>query len=293
MTTRDHEDQQQMMGAELQTLAGNDVQVALDAGRQMAQPVALELGKVHLVHTRSGARTIDLTGDSYRDVPRRKTGLVTLADVDSFGHYLQRHADPDGTEVFADLKQYAITAVLNSHTSGPDASAGWGDHRAVFKLELHPAWVAWNHSDNRLMDQVTFAEHLEQHRTWVIDPPAATLLEIAQTFQARTNVQFKSGVQIKSGQRVLQYTEDTRASAGSNGSIEIPDSFQLGLPVFRGVNERYPVEARLQFRISEGDLRLRYVLVDPDSLVERVFGDVVDQVADDTGFFVMRGQVAR
>ena len=45
---------------------------------------------------------IDLTGDQYRDFPKRKTGTVTVRNVASFERYYAKHADED-SEVFADL----------------------------------------------------------------------------------------------------------------------------------------------------------------------------------------------
>lgn len=256
--------------------AENPVQVALDAGRMMAQPVVLDTGKIHLARTRHGVTTIDLTGDEYRDTPRRATGHPKVYNVPSFLTYFDKHST-DASEVYACPQSHVITAVLNAH-GGDGRSAGWGDHRVSYPLTHTPMWKAWDGNDGRWLDQEQFAEFIEANRAGVVEPDAATLMEIVQTFQANTKVTFKSGIQTQSGQKVLQYAEDTTATAGANGKLTIPATLVLGLPVFVGATARHRVGARLQFRVTGGRLTMRYLLEDKDIVVQGAFDEVVAQI---------------
>lgn len=208
------------------------------------------------------------------DHPARKTGSVTFTDPASLIGYLDKHAEP-WTEVFADDRACTITAVINAHGGQP----GWGDHGATLAVRHTDDWKDWTKNDGQLFDQAAFAEFIEDHLPNFAKPSGADMLELAQTFQATTKVDFASSQRIKSGETQLTYTENTTAGAGTKGQLAIPDTFDLGLQVFEN-GDAYKVSARFRYRIHDGQLRLGYRLTRPRDILRDAFNQVVSDVSE-------------
>jgi uncharacterized protein YfdQ (DUF2303 family) len=216
--------------------------------------------------------------------PRRKHGAVVLHDSESFTAYVGRHVT-DETAFYADVTAQTIVAVINDHAT---TQPGWQDHVARLALKRTPAWDRWVQRDNQLLSQTQFAEHVEDSLPDISDPDGATMLEIAQNFQARTNVRFESSRLLQSGQRQLVYQEETTTAAGEKGAFEVPKEMVLGLAPFE-VGELYKVIARIRFRITDGALRIGYKLDRPDDILREAFADVVKDVQQRTGMNVLYG----
>lgn len=265
-----------------------DTDAIIQAARMGAKPSILELGEYHIVPTANGdVRTFDLTGDKYRDQPRRKTGTVTVADVPSFLAVYGKHASPDA-EVYADRAHAAITGILDAHT-GHGGTPQWQAHRVVLQLQHTDAFTSWAAVNGKLMSQNSFAEFIEDRRADIIEPTAADVLELAQTFQATTKVDFKSSSILKSGQRQLSYVEAIDAKAGQRGDMAVPDHLQLAIPVYEGATVADAVTARLRFRIVDGRLQLAVVLDQLADVVRAAFEGVIADVQAGVKVPVLRG----
>lgn len=272
-----------MAYAELSSTNG-EAQTIVDTATRAAEPHQLEPGKVYAFNTPSGVHKVDLTGPEYRDVPERKTGTTTVRDVGSFTHYYGKHADND-SEIYADAERLTVTAVLDAHTeTGPR----WGGHRLHLDLRESDAWQQWTRSDGTLMSQEKFAEFIEDHLPELIEPDSATMLEIAQSLQATTSVDFQSGHRLQDGQRQLKYVETTQAKAGAKGELTIPEVFTVGLVPFDN-SEGYRLTARLRYRISGSELSIGYKLERPKDVQAAAFADVLEQISGDIGVTVMTG----
>lgn len=268
-----------------------DVQPIIDTAREAAGSESLDLGEFHIVPTREGVKAFDLTGDAYRDKPRRKTGTTTVRDVESFLAFYGKHASADA-EVYADRDASTVTAILDAH--GPyGGEPEWQAHRVVLELRHSEAFNAWRSVSGRPMTQLAFAEFVEDHRADIREPDAATVLEMAQTFQATNKVSFKSSQILQTGQRQLSYVEQIDASAGTNGKLVIPSALQLALPVYEGATVADPVTARLRFRIdTEGRLVLIVILDQLDDVLRAAFEGVVADVGEGVPVPVLRGKPA-
>jgi uncharacterized protein YfdQ (DUF2303 family) len=247
-------------------------EVVRDLAFEATHAQALEPGEVYAWFANGGVHKIDLTGDQYRDNPRRKTGTVFVRNVDSFKIYYGKHQDED-SDVFADLDGATVTAVLDAHTGD---EARWQEHRLVLALQHTLPWKTWLANDRKMLPQQDFAEFLEDNAADIApaeDVTAADLLEVAQTFQAHTQVKFTSGKRLASGQTQLIYAEEVDARAGDRGEIKIPAEFYLAIVPFEDC-DAYRVRARFRYRIHQGDLLLGYFLDDP----QRKARDAVDQI---------------
>lgn len=260
----------------------------INAARMGAEPSILDLGEYHVVPTANGdVKVFDLTGDEYREQPRRKTGTVTVRDVPSFLAVYGKHASPDA-EVFADRAAGTVTAILDAHTAYGGIPQ-WQGHRVVLQLKHTKAFNEWSAVDGKLMGQNAFAEFIEDRRADIIEPTAADVLELAQTFQATTKVDFKSSTILKSGQRQLSYVESIAASAGQRGEMAVPDHLQLAVAVWEGATVADAITARLRFRIVDGRLNLAVVLDHLADVVQAAFEGVIADVQAGIPVPVLRG----
>lgn len=211
--------------------------------------------------------------------PARKSGSYAVTDAPSFVGYLDKHGEAR-TEVWADVDAGTVRAVINAHFQGFDL-AGHQDHTLTLCLTTTDDWRAWTGRDGKLVPQLDFAEFIEDHLPNFVNPSAADMLELAQTFQATTKVDFASSQRVKSGETQLQYQEEQNATAGKKGTLAIPDTFELALQPFEG-SPAYKVQARFRYRIEGSRLTLGYRLTRPKDVRKAAFDDVVAGIAADT-----------
>lgn len=264
-----------------------EAQTIVDTALRSAPPVVLDPGKVHAFNTPAGVKTIDLTGPEHTGIPPRKAGTTTVRDATSFLAYWTKHHDDD-SEVYADADRLTITAVLDAHTAD---GARWSGHRLGLSLRETDAWKQWLARDGKLMDQETFAEFIEDHLPELLQPPAADMLEIAQSFQANTKVDFQSATRLSSGQRKFQYVETGTTKAGQKGELEVPEQFVVGVVPFEG-STGYKLTARLRHRITPSGLQLGYKLERPDEVRKTAFADVLKAIGEQIDTPVMNGTPA-
>ncbi|TYK47177.1 DUF2303 family protein [Actinomadura decatromicini] len=269
---------------------------AIEQARQAAGPAVFDVREpqVAVFHTPTGLEIVDLDDDRYAaraERPRRKQGTTVVRDVDSFALYFRKHAD-ENTETYVDLDEGVITAVLDAHE--PDADLPrWGTHRVKLVLTPTEPWKRWTGRDRKYWPQVEFAEFLEDNLPDIANEPvpAAAMLEIARTFQAKTRVSFSSGVVAESGDIRLKYEETTDTSGGAKGNLDVPRAFAIGVAPFDDC-EPYRIEARLRHRIQGSALHLAYLLDRPEDVIRDAVKTVVTKVEEATGARIMRGAPA-
>jgi len=210
--------------------------------------------------------------------PERITGTVHVSDVPSWLAYWGKHANTS-SEVYARRDMGQVVGVLNaSGTAAPE----WGDHRVVLSLERTPEWLQWRSNDGRLITQQQFAEFIEDHLAEIVEPDAATMLELAQSFEASIGGKFKSATRLASGERRLILEETIDARAGQTAELDIPSRLTLSVRPFKA-GEPAEVTARFRYRIEGGSLKLGYVLDRPDDREDEAFlaltGSIAEEVA--------------
>lgn len=265
----------------------DNVQTIVTTATRAAQGQALDVGKVYAFSTTTGVHQIDLTGEQYKDQPTRKTGTTTVRDAAAFLAYYTKHHDAD-TEVYSDVERLSVTAVLDANTP---TAARWGGHRLTLGLRTTKAWTEWTAADGKLLSQDAFAQFLESHLPDLVNPDAATMLEIAQSIQASTNGQFQSASRLQSGARKFVFTEETTATAGRGSDLEIPEVFKIAVAPFEGA-VRYSVNARLKYRLSRSELTIGYLLEQPEERVATAFGEVVALIAAGIATPILNGTPA-
>jgi len=244
-------------------------------------------GTAHLVIPKD-FRHVDLTNEIEKagTTPRRKTGTVQLGDLSSFNVYVVDQAEPNDVYIYADPDSRTLTAVLNDHAKDED-TAGWRDLRAVYHAQLSREFATWLSKDRKPMEQEEFAVFLEDNIADIVEPSGETLMAVALTLQAKTEVAFNSHRRLDNGQIQLTYSENIEARAGA-GSIEIPREFTLGLRLFKN-GEAYKVRARLKYRLLAQKVKFWYELDRAENAIEDAFQEYINQ-ARENGFTVLIGK---
>lgn len=232
---------------------------------------------------------IDITAavEKAQAVPSRKQGCVQLRDIDSFITYIQDQGADLNTYIYADPDARTLTAVLNDHSRPGDPQAGWRDFRAVYTAELSRELSTWLKLNKEPMEQEAFAVFLEDNIADIVEPSGETMLAIALTMQAKTEVSFSSSRRLDNGQVQLAYTENIDARAGA-GSIEIPREFRIGLRLFKN-GDGYSIKARLKYRLGGGKVKFWYELDRAENAIEDAFTAYVER-ARESDYTVLIGK---
>jgi len=209
--------------------------------------------------------------------PRRPRGTVTVHDPEDFAQLVNRLADSHHSTVWADVDANKVTAVFDDHATAD--TAGWRQHTANLALKPDPDWQRWMQFNDKLDDQEWFADFLENVAHTVIDPDAATMLEIATTFRATVGSAYSGGIKRQSGDVSLTYKQETEARAGASGQLEIPNTFTVRLAPWLGV-DAVDVTARLRYRLRDGNLRIGYSLLRPDRVKQDAFALILNRMRE-------------
>lgn len=271
---------------ELEASPAGDAANIIGIATAAAQSEELRPGVRNIVLPAGGASTI-LDLERFEDHPRRRHGNTEHHTAASLGAHVKDETGVPGTvsRLYADVYTRTIIGVLNGHD---EATAGWGDHRGSLTLRHTAQWERWAAHDGKLLDQVTFAEHIEDRLDDITAPTGAEVLELAKTFQAKTGIEFESAIVLDSGQRQLTYKETIAARAGLTGQITIPKEIEIGLAPFEG-SDPYRVRARLRYRLSGGNLTIGYQIVGLEDLLRAAFDDQLAIVENVTGLEAYRG----
>lgn len=225
--------------------------------------------------------------NDYAERPHRKKGTVAVLDASSFIEYYSLFSD-EHSRIFADETKSQVLAVLDYHGIGENAPR-WGQHRVRLDLRHSEEWKTWTGRDGQShkMSQLDFAEFIEDNAPDIREPNAATMLEMARTLQAKTDIDFSSAIRTSNGQVQLKYNEIVKGTYGS-GNVEIPEEFLIAIPVYVGT-ERAPVRARLRYRITSGKLSIWYDLLRPEEIERKAFVATLSAIKDGLKVVVING----
>src|SRR5690349_5150756 len=176
------------------------------AAERAVEPHEIDPSKVYRVGSPDG-ELLDL--EYVLEHPRRPAGEYRLATVESFTDLVDRFGG-DGLTIWIDPDVRQVEAVFNDNASG---QPGWADFRAVLPLAATTEWRHWTDGDGRMMDQEAFAEHIEEGVKELVEPDAATMLEIAQSIQATVNTEFRSARRVADGEIQMVYVENIEGRA--------------------------------------------------------------------------------
>lgn len=243
-----------------------------------------------------GAPVVSLKGDPvdlerYAAQPFQVRADVEFHDIDSLVAYgTEFYPDEDATGItraYLDRESVKLTVLFDDDR---DREPQWRRHRAWVDFVYSEDWVRWIGVDRQVMEQSRFAEFLEDNVAAVVDPTAADILEMVSNFESVTTTTFKSAKRLQDGRRELIYREDGVGDL----SVTVPQSFRIGVPVFKGIDQAYAITARLKYRARNGEVTFCIELERIDLVLEAAFGDLAErfEVAHE-GFVGFAPQVLR
>lgn len=275
------------MAEELSVPGADALEKAFELGALKQQPIALNDGsQALLVPDGFGVK-------QFWPVDREQSKIVkanaTLIDIDSFNSYVNKYKTPS-TRIFA-APGYApgasgqayFKAVLDYH--GDSQTVGTNRHTATYQPPYSEEWKLWVRTKHESMQQVDFAEFIEENRKDIRDPSAAFLLELVRRFKFKKTQNFESVVYQHDGSQAITWEDKVK---NEEGTIPVPEELTVGLPVyFEGA--AYPLTVFMRYRTAESKA---YFTLKPDraDYVERAaFIEVAAKVSTETGVEVMLG----
>ncbi|TFH97827.1 DUF2303 family protein [Micrococcus lylae] len=235
-------------------------------------PHPLDWNTPYVIRGEDGGQKLVVTPEDELAAPQFKAEKVVVTDAASFIRYLEKHGDAENTEIH--VREKTVMAHIDA---GTRTNPGRGVHTCQLTLLIDDDWAAWTQADGKLMSQEQFAEFLEDNAGAVISPDAATMIEIATSMQVNRSVAFEQAQRLQDGNVRFAYREDTTASAGKAGDLEIPAVIDLALPPFRG-SQRVKVTARLRWRLRGQQLSIGVKLDRPAEIQKAAFRALVDEV---------------
>lgn len=269
----------------------NNTAAAIAAGARFGEARNLP-GFVPYTLLPEGTKLEHLERLDERPNPEHVKASPEFDDAASLIHYFNRFKDVDST-IFADLDTSKIVGVIDhhqaeNHDDDGNLVARYHDHLATFTAKHSPEWKIWLGKNGAAMDQVAFAQFVEDNAPDIQFPSAGEVIEMALKFEAVKQGSFKSGHRLQDGSSSVSYQDDTTGSAGG-GAITIPKEIELFIPVYQG-GAPEKVIARFRYRLSGGSLAMWYDLLRIENLKRAAFQAIIDKVNSETGTFVLAGR---
>lgn len=270
---------------EIVQAAAHDTKIiTLDDGRIFAAVPSGNFGQVRLDEI-TQPHTLE------PPIPTYIKQSLTLQDEDSLIAYANSFK-MGASLLFADIEKNRIVAVIDYHRPGgsdAEPNAALLAHRAGLDMPYSEEWKAWSGIDSRLMPQLEFVRFLEENATEVVDPDAASLIEVCRDLQGLRKVNFTSVVRTASANAErVEYIDETKA--GTRGGVDIPHTFTLIMPVYFN-GEDQTIAARLRWHLDDGVLKLGIKLVRAETVRQNAFRAVVGRIGTETSLDVLYGSI--
>jgi uncharacterized protein YfdQ (DUF2303 family) len=223
--------------------------------------------------------------------PARVTGVVKLRDATSFVNYFNRQKRPESL-IYASLDPAKILGVIDDHLAyeyagdgDPSKGANWRGYRVEFPVPASREWKIWTGSDRKGLNQLQFAELIEDNLPDIVTPDGSTMLSVALNFEASKEGNFVSAARLQDGSTNFVWKEDVNATGNK---VAMPSQITLEIPVFEN-GQPSAVEARVKYRIKNGNLTIWYELVRPHKVLEAAFRSIWSQIEEQTSTTILLG----
>lgn len=270
----------------------NEATTLLNAGLALSEPKYLDKGKgVPYIVIPSGYKEQDL--ERMLPNPTRKRGKLEFTQSESLCVYAIKHGCEDESTLYADVdleKQYfTVLAVIDEHAPN---HACWRDHTAKYTPRHAIEWMRWNGKNGKTMTQSEFAAWLEDNLGDIASvegmPTGTDMLKMALAFEAAAEKRFKQKINLQSGGLQFEFIDDE--DKDTRTKMQVFEKFTLGMPVFEGSNNAYPVESRLKYRVTDGKVTFWYELIRPDRIFSTAVFDQLEDIQSKTGFALLYGK---
>ncbi|MCA7012490.1 YfdQ family protein [Dickeya dadantii] len=212
--------------------------------------------------------------EQYQLQPSLIRQRVNMVAVHSLIAYVIKYAD-ERSVIFADNTATKVVAVLDYHQS--PLSPQWAKHLAVYDCPFSKEWKEWTAGDKSGRNQADFGEFIENHIRDIAaisddyaGPSGTELLEMVLAFQETRKSEFKSVRRLQDGTFQMSFSDEKNGS----GNTVLPEKISLAIAPFHN-GTPYQVDARIRYRLRDGQLVLWYELIDPEKIVEHAFTQII------------------
>jgi len=228
--------------------------------------------------------------------PARKRGVVVASDTESFIAYTKKHGSLDDCTIYADINSdnylFHLVGVINDH--GND-KAQWRDFRCELTPKLAIEWDRWTKFNRKNFSQSDFATFIEDNLPDIASvtgfPTGAEMLQMALGFEATSSKNVRSKINLQNGNVQFEFAEND--DDRTKQTMQVYQRFMLGIPVFDGSTDAYPLEARLKYRESSGKLTFWFELIRPDRVFKSAVKTELEKIKSGLGFPIIQGFVQR
>lgn len=269
-------------------LVMSDAEVGVRAGLALAEHKVIDGHPFTLIPDETKLTSLDI----FKQTPSRRQGNTSLRDAESFCRFVREEKTAE-TRIYGNLKENRFRAVFNDHNGNEFEKpiAGWRDYTATYVCPTSTEWNTWKSKSGQQMNQVAFAQFIEDNLPDIAQPPAAEMLEVSRTLEAKKKVNFAQGIRLSNGQNELTYEEQIEGTAGK-GKFKIPEEFTIGIPVLEG-GLRYAVQCRLRYRIADGgNLTMWYEIIRAHKIMEDAITAVWNDIEEKTAMKIFNGDPA-
>lgn len=251
--------------------------------------------------------------DAYRTAPERRKGTSKHTTVESLIAHANDYKDANSVIFVNEGENPSITAIYNYNKKGGDYDGGqrFGDHKAVYAFPLSDAWKEWTDQSGEPLDQLAFANFIEDH---ILDlmavpsdkdktPGAENIRAIAEklglTIAGPEKIlTLARGISVHENSKAVQIHNTTTGEmqvefksehADAEGQrFTPPGLFLIGVPVFdKGAVYRIPV--RLKYRLRGGAISWTFEVLKEDDYLADAIKDSVEMVGQQTLLTVYKG----
>lgn len=268
---------------------GNDAATILNAGMAIGSPRHLPGFRPYAIMPQGDGGAV-LTHLEEAVLPDHVIAAPAFDDAGSLISYFKEFNEGNG-KLFANIDACNVSAIMDYHEAPKtdEVVPMRATHRAAFQAKHSEEWKVWTGRNGKKMGQVEFAQFIEDNLIDIGRPDGARMLEVALSIEASKAGSFKSARRLDNGDVSFGYIENTTATAGPKGSVEVPKDFDVALRPFIGC-EKHTVTARLRYRIDDGALSLWFELVRHEDVKRLAFDAIVAKIADETGVKVLLGR---
>jgi len=225
------------------------------------------------------------------DHPKRRTGLYSLTDIDSFIGFINRHKSEQETVIYCNAdftKSTVLFKVFFNDHAPAIGNPGWRDFLATYKPELSQEWKTWIGKNDQRMNQLDFAKFIEQNLDDIAAdvenmPTGQQLLEMALSFEATNDMVLKSSVRLQDGGLDMVFVD--KSDQATMAKMKMFEKIAIGIPVFFN-GTAYQVTARLRYRVNGGTAQFWYELIKPEKIIQdAVSGNdgMIEKIKKETG----------
>lgn len=211
--------------------------------------------------------------ERYRLKPKACTGTAKVETLASFVELTNRHKT-DASVIFASTAwpNPKLTTVIDYH--GPGHEPDVLKHRVEYGFPLTDEFKAWVSANGKPMEQLAFAEFLEEHAAELASPldqertdyeplfkerfaNPNELIDLSRHLEVFVGAKIKQSNRLQSGERQIVFETEHMNEKGE--PVDIPGIFMIQLPPFVD-GDLVRIPARIRYRAGQGSVTWFYQL---------------------------------